>query len=94
MKKHSRHLLRFLLVCMGMMAILCVKPVSAQAASMRISKVKVSAPKSGSTYASSSITYATSSCKKLKMRIRVLNRKGKYVYQKTLSNLSVREQKR
>ena len=88
MKKHSRYLLRFLLVCMGMMAILCVKPVSAQAASMRISKVKVSAPKSGSTYASSSITYATSSCKKLKMRIRVLNRKGKYVYQQTLSNLS------
>ena len=88
MKKHSRYLLRFLLVCMGMMAILCVKPVSAQAASMRISKVKVSAPKSGSTYASSSITYATSSCKKLKMRIRVLNRKGKYVYQKTLTNLS------
>lgn len=88
MKKHSRHLLRFLLVCMGMMALLCVKPVSAQAASMKISKVKVSAPKSGSTYASSSITYTTSSCKNLKMRIRILNSKGKYVYQQTLTNLS------
>lgn len=94
MKKHSRHLLRFLLVCMGMMALLCVRPVSAQAASMRISKVKVSAPKTGSTYASSSITYTTSSCKNLKMRIRVLNSKGKYVYQQTLTSLSRRGTKK
>ena len=88
MKKHGKHLLRMLLVCMCMLFLAGVKPVSAQAATMKISKLTVTAPKSGSTYASSRVTYKTSSCKNLTLRMRVLNSKGKYVYQRTYTGVA------
>lgn len=88
MKKHGKHLLRMLLVCMCMFVLTGAKPVSAQAATMKISKLTVSAPKSGSIYASGRVTYKTSSCKNLKLRMRVLNSKGKYVYQRTYTGVA------
>lgn len=88
MKKHGKHLLRILLVCMSFLFLAGMKPVTTQAATMKISKLKVTAPKSGSTYASSQVTYKTSSCKNISLRMRVLNSKGKYVYQRTYAGVA------
>lgn len=87
MKKHGKRIWQMLLLCIGLLFLVTANPEQAQAATLKISKLTVSAPTKGSTYASGSVTYKTSSYKSLKLRVRVLNSKGKYVYQKTLSGL-------
>ena len=87
MRKYGKGIWQMFLLCAGIVALLALHPVDTQAASMKISRLTVSAPAKGSTYASGTVKYTTSSYKNLKLRVRVLNSKGKYVYQKTLSGL-------
>ena len=66
MRKYGKGIWQMFLLCAGIVALLALHPVDTQAASMKISRLTVSAPAKGSTYASGTVKYTTSSYKNLK----------------------------